>query len=34
VSPGIFDVLAMLGRERSTLRLDDAITFLTADDKR
>lgn len=30
VSPGIFEVLTMLGRERSALRLTDAIAFLTA----
>jgi glutamyl-tRNA synthetase len=30
VSPGIFEVLTMLGRKRSALRLTDAIAFLTA----
>ena len=29
-SPGIFDVLTMLGRDRSLARIDDAIAFLEA----
>ena len=29
-SPGIFDVLVMLGRERSLARLDDAVAYLRA----
>ncbi|HEV7994165.1 MAG TPA: glutamate--tRNA ligase [Gemmatimonadaceae bacterium] len=29
-SPGIFDVLVMLGRDRSLARLDDAVTYLRA----
>ena len=28
VSPGIFDVLALLGRERSLARIDDAVKYL------
>jgi hypothetical protein len=28
VSPGIFDVLLMLGRERSLLRIDSAVAWL------
>jgi glutamyl-tRNA synthetase len=28
-SPGIFDVLLMLGRDRSLARIDDAVAFLT-----
>jgi glutamyl-tRNA synthetase len=27
-SPGIFDVLQMLGRERALARIDDAVAFL------
>ena len=27
-SPGIFDVLLVLGRDRSLTRIDDAISFL------
>jgi glutamyl-tRNA synthetase len=30
VSPGIFDVLVMLGRERSLARLDSAVSLLAA----
>jgi glutamyl-tRNA synthetase len=29
-SPGIFDVLLMLGRDRSLARIDDAVTYLSA----
>jgi glutamyl-tRNA synthetase len=29
-SPGIFDVLVVLGRERSLARIDDAVAFLRA----
>jgi glutamyl-tRNA synthetase len=28
-SPGIFDVLVLLGRERSLARLDDSVTYIT-----
>jgi glutamyl-tRNA synthetase len=31
VSPGIFDVLVMLGRDRSLARLDDAVHYLRAE---
>jgi len=30
VSAGIFDVLMLLGRERSLERIDDAVNFLSA----
>jgi len=30
VSAGIFDVLILLGRERSLARIDDAMSFLRA----
>jgi glutamyl-tRNA synthetase len=29
-SPGIFDVLLVLGRDRSLTRIDDAVTYLRA----
>jgi glutamyl-tRNA synthetase len=28
-SPGIFDVLVLLGRERSLARIDDSVTYIT-----
>jgi glutamyl-tRNA synthetase len=30
VSPGIFDVLLMLGRDRALTRIDDAVAYLRA----
>lgn len=29
VSPGIFEVLALLGRDRAIARIDDALKFLS-----